>query len=73
MLLQCPAISLDLQVEWKTDIRYLTQITSESQTILTNIFCWCRVHIQFLVFAIKKKNHCVEKKKVRVGKKEQQT
>lgn len=53
MILQCPAISLDLPLEWKADIQYLTQITSECQNILTNIFCCCRVHVQFLVFAIK--------------------
>lgn len=63
MLLQCPAISLDLPAEWKADTQYLTQITSECQNTLTSIFCWCRVHTQFLVFAIKYTNIVLKKKK----------
>lgn len=63
MLLQCPAISLDLPAEWKADTQYLTQITSECQNILTSIFCWCRVHTQFLVFAIKSTTTVLKKEK----------
>lgn len=62
MLLQCPAISLDWPAEWKADTRYLTQITSECQNILTSIFCLCRVYTQLLVFAMKNTTTVLKKK-----------